>query len=91
MRLFVEHTFLSCIMKNILLSSALVILVLNTKVMAQDHKIYRIAKITVDIEQIDKYSTALKEQMAAAISIEPGVLSYYAVSDKEKSVAYYDI
>lgn len=52
--------------------------------MAQDHKIYRIAQIHVDAAQLDKYNAALKEQMTTAITVEPGVLSYYAVSDKKE-------
>lgn len=52
-------------------------------VMAQeDKKMYRIARITVDHLQLDKYKAALREQMAAAIRVEPGVLSYHAVADK---------
>ncbi|WP_428330471.1 putative quinol monooxygenase [Mucilaginibacter sp.] len=61
----------------------LTVLILNTKSMAQDSKVYRIAKIQVDSMQLDKYKTALNEQMSTAIAVEPGVLSYYAVSDKK--------
>ena len=64
-------------------SAILTILIFNTKSMAQDHKIYRIAKITVDPAQLEKYQAALKEQMTTAMAVEPGVLSYYAVSDKK--------
>ncbi len=64
-------------------SAILTILIFNTKSMAQYHKIYRIAKITVDPAQLDQYQAALKEQMTTAMAVEPGVLSYYAVSDKK--------
>ena len=47
------------------------------------NQMVRIAKIKVDPAQLEKYNTALKEQMAAAIKLEPGVLTYYAVSDKK--------
>lgn len=58
-------------------------LLLNTKVMAQEkNQMVRLAKIKVDPLQLDKYNSALKEQMAAAVRIEPGVLTYYAVADK---------
>ena len=43
----------------------------------------RIAKIKVDPAQLSLYKLALNEQMNAAIAVEPGVLSYYAVSDKK--------
>lgn len=44
---------------------------------------YRIAKIKVDINQLEKYKVALIEQMNTAIKVEPGVLSYTVVSDKK--------
>jgi quinol monooxygenase YgiN len=74
-------------MKNTILSTLgaiLIVFILNTKSMAQDHRIYRIAQIHVDPSQLDKYTTALKEQMTTAIAVEKGVLSYYAVSDKKE-------
>ncbi len=52
--------------------------------MAQDHKIYRIAQIYVDPAQLDNYTAALKQQMTTAMTVEPGVLSYYAVADKKE-------
>lgn len=48
----------------------------------QDHRMVRLAKIEVDPAQLEQYNAALKEQMAAAIKVEPGVLTYYAVADK---------
>ncbi|WP_152530844.1 hypothetical protein [Sediminibacterium sp. C3] len=48
--------------------------------------IYRIAKIKVDGRQLEKYKSALQEQMKAAIKLESGVLSYTAVSDKKETV-----
>lgn len=44
---------------------------------------YRIAKIKVDKNQLEKYKAALQEQMNAAIKLEPGVLSYTALADKK--------
>ncbi len=53
--------------------------------MAQEKiHMYRIARIQVDPAQLDQYNVALKEQMTAAIRVEPGVLSYYAVADKKE-------
>lgn len=51
--------------------------------MAQDkNQMVRLAKIKVDPLQLEQYNAALKEQMTAAIRVEPGVLTYYAVADK---------
>ena len=44
---------------------------------------YRIAKIKVDVNQLEQYKVALKEQMNTAIKLEPGVLSYTVVADKK--------
>lgn len=43
----------------------------------------RIARIVVDSAQLDDYKEALKEGMETAVRTEPGVLSLYAVYDKE--------
>ena len=47
------------------------------------NKMYRIAKIKVDVNQLEQYKVALKEQMNTAIKVEPGVLSYTVVADKK--------
>jgi len=49
----------------------------------QKNQMVRLAKIQVDPAQLESYNTALKEQMATAVRVEPGVLTYYAVADKK--------
>jgi hypothetical protein len=59
------------------------ILFISCKTFSQDsNKIYRVAKIKVDSTQLNSYLIALKEQMNEAIRLEPGVLSYHALSEK---------
>ena len=61
----------------------ILIFTFSEKVMAQGkNQMVRLAKIKVDSLQLEKYTIALKEQMATAVRVEPGVLSYYAVADK---------
>lgn len=48
----------------------------------QKKQMVRLAKIEVDPAQLEQYNTALKEQMTTAVKLEPGVLTYYAVADK---------
>ncbi|MEO7216403.1 putative quinol monooxygenase [Mucilaginibacter sp.] len=48
----------------------------------QKNQMVRLAKIQVDPAQLAKYNAALKTQMATAVKLEPGVLTYYAVADK---------
>lgn len=42
----------------------------------------RIARIVVDSAQLDSYRAALREGMEAAVRTEPGVISLYAVYEK---------
>jgi quinol monooxygenase YgiN len=59
-------------------------LVFNIHAMAQQkNQMVRLAKIVVDPAQLESYRAALKEQMTTAVRVEPGVLTYYAVADKE--------
>lgn len=67
-------------MKNLLLTATLILTTFAT--FAQDKKVTRIAKITVDSTQLPAYGELLKEQMNAAIKLEPGVLSYNVYADK---------
>jgi quinol monooxygenase YgiN len=43
----------------------------------------RVAEIEIDPSQVDAYNAALKEQIEAAVRIEPGVLALYSVAEKE--------
>jgi quinol monooxygenase YgiN len=55
----------------------------NTTTMAQEKvQMVRLVKIKADPLQLDKYNIALREQMTTAICVESGVLTYYAVADK---------
>ena len=66
----------------LIITIAMIISITNAN--AQEKKHYmRIAKIVVDSAQLTNYTAALKEGMAAAVNKEPGVLSLYAVYDKE--------
>ncbi len=67
----------------LLISLFLISCIFHNQAMAQAKiQMVRLAKIKVDPSQLEKYNQALKEQMATAIRLEPGVLTYYAVADK---------
>ncbi|MHA4810938.1 putative quinol monooxygenase [Flavitalea flava] len=69
-------------MKVILLIAALFIMEKN--VSAQDTKpVTRIARITIDPSNLEIYKAFLKEQMEAAVLVEPGVISYTVYADKD--------
>ncbi|MGY4539480.1 quinol monooxygenase YgiN [Mucilaginibacter sp. UYNi724] len=71
-------------MKKLLLSIIVVTLFTIGSAYAQQSKqMVRLAKIQVDPAQLAQYNAALKLQMATAVALEPGVLTYYAVADKK--------
>jgi quinol monooxygenase YgiN len=43
----------------------------------------RVAEIEIDSAQLDQYKAAVKEQIEAAVLLEPGVLVLYSVAEKE--------
>lgn len=64
---------------------ALFLLTFSFTTMAQQkNQMVRLAKIKVDPLQLDKYNSVLKEQMTTAVRLEPGVLTYYAVAEKNE-------
>ncbi len=44
----------------------------------------RLAKITVDSAQLENYKALLKEEIETSVRVEPGVLSLYALSEKDR-------
>jgi 4-carboxymuconolactone decarboxylase len=53
---------------------------------AQENKqVIRLAKLQIDSTQLENYKAALKEEIETSVRVEPGVLTLYAVSDKDHS------
>lgn len=56
-----------------------------TKVNAQDKEkkqMVRLAKLVIDSAQLESYKAVLKEEIETSIRVEPGVLTLYAVAEK---------
>ncbi len=73
--------------KNVTLSQILIVFMLTIGFIensfAQDKNlVVRIAKLQIDSVQLESYKAALKEEIEASVRIEQGVLTLYAVSDK---------
>jgi quinol monooxygenase YgiN len=47
-------------------------------------RVVRLAELEIDPAQLELYKAALKEEIAASIRVEPGVLKLYAVSVKDQ-------
>ena len=67
-------------MSKILLICMVMFLAMSTN--AQDSTVVRIARLQIDPNKVEQYKAMLKEEIEAAVRIEPGVLSLYAVADK---------
>ena len=51
---------------------------------AQEQNRVRLSKITVDPARVTEYKALLKEEIEASMRLEPGVLTLYAVTEKER-------
>jgi quinol monooxygenase YgiN len=49
----------------------------------QKNQMVRLAKIQVDSAQLDSYKAFLKEEIETSVRVEPGVITLYAVSEKD--------
>lgn len=56
----------------------------ETPLSSPENNMVRISRITVDPAQLDNYNAYLKEEIEASVRLEPGVLTLYAVSEKEQ-------
>lgn len=56
----------------------------DESVTASRPKIVRLSKLVIDSSQLENYKTLLKEEIEASVKVEPGVLTLYAVFEKEK-------
>jgi 4-carboxymuconolactone decarboxylase len=50
----------------------------------EKRQMVRLAKIVIDSAQLENYKAFLKEEIEASVRLEPGVLTLYALSEKNK-------
>ena len=63
----------------------MLMLISNNEVSAQEkNQMVRLAKLVIDSTQLEHYKALLKEEIEASVRIEPGVITLYAVSEKDK-------
>lgn len=61
-----------------------VTLFLTVHAVAQEKsQMVRLAKLVIDSTQLESYKVLLKEEIEASVHLEPGVLTLYAVSEKD--------
>jgi quinol monooxygenase YgiN len=73
-------------MKVIKILAVLVFVILVWRpAIAQDSKqMVRLAKLVIDSAQLNSYNAFLKEEIKTSIQVEPGVLTLYAVAEKNR-------
>ena len=49
----------------------------------KQNQMVRLAKLVINSTQLETYKSALKEEIETSVSLEPGVLTLYAVSEKD--------
>lgn len=54
----------------------------DNSIPSENNKV-RLSMITVDSTRVDEYNAFLKEEIEASMRLEPGVLTLYAVSEKD--------
>lgn len=67
----------------ILIISMLAITKANTSFAQNKNPVVRLAKLWIDSAQLEAYKAILKEEIETSVRVEPGVLTLYAVYEKD--------
>jgi quinol monooxygenase YgiN len=67
----------------IFLIGSLMLSSFNTTSAQDSQRVIRMAKIQVDSAQLNEYKAMLTEEIETAVRVEPGVLTLYAVYEKD--------
>jgi len=67
-----------------LLLSTILLVHIQTFAQKEKHQMVRLAKLVIDSTQLDNYKTFLKEEIETSLRVEAGVLTLYALSEKDK-------
>ena len=70
-------------MKNALLLFALLVSS-NSFAQEESKQMVRLAKLVVDSTQLESYNTFLRDEIETSLKVEPGVLTLYAVAEKNR-------
>lgn len=73
-----------CTQFSFIVTLILTNIILSERTYGQEKRqMVRLAKIVVDPSQLEEYKAILKEEAGESVKLEPGVLTLYAVSEKE--------
>jgi len=69
----------------LLLITVMLAVAFDSNVAAQEkNQLVRVAKLIIDSARLESYKALLKEGIETAVRVEPGVLTLYAVSEKDR-------
>ena len=89
---FIEHVYLILIILalvmianrfRIVIVCMLMIFSCESAYAQEKSQMVRLAKLVIDPAQLESYKAALKEEIETSVRLEPGVLTLYAVSEKD--------
>jgi 4-carboxymuconolactone decarboxylase len=64
--------------------TCLFVFVVYISVAQDNNQKIRLAKLVIDAHQLEQYNALLKEEIETSIRVEPGVLTLYAVAERER-------
>ncbi len=68
----------------LIFAASILILFFNSKAAAQEKsQMVRLAKLVIDSAHLESYKALLKEEIETSLRIEPGVITLFAVSEKD--------
>lgn len=70
-------------LSKIFAAAALLFIVANASAQEENKQMVRLANLVIDEAQLESYNQFLKEEIETSIRVEPGVLTLYAVADKD--------
>lgn len=70
------------ILRLILITSVLTFIFTGDTFAQEKNQMVRLAKLVIDSAQLETFKGALKEEIETSVRLEPGVLTLYAVAEK---------
>jgi len=70
--------------KRVLILSLIVVLFCGNLSAQNKNQMVRLARLVIDSAQLESYKAFAKEEIEASVRLEPGVITLYAVSEKDR-------
>jgi quinol monooxygenase YgiN len=71
-----------CLLFSMLVAGMFIFAFCKNSSSQSKNQMVRLAKLVIDSAQLENYNALLKEEIEASVRLEPGVLTLYAVAEK---------